>query len=214
MTPPLVHIVSSTQSNNFIIASAAKEIDPIIRVIEHSTVNDFVSNLQIDSEVPWQIVVSDVKIDCLPMTCKKSYLPIVYIPADGQQDATIFRGNRIDSAHSVFIANIKSQMNESIATAILYRKLFSSLENLQNLNERENSVLSLAAEGVPNKTIARRLNVSIKTIEQCRRQAYQKLGIKSAAEVGSIVTFNKFFTPFIGTNLAVGSFASAQNQVV
>lgn len=63
-----------------------------------------------------------------------------------------------------------------------------------NLSERELAIVSMATDGVPNKSMARRLEVSIKTIEKNRRTAYEKLKIASSAEMAALVTFRRYFS--------------------
>jgi len=63
-----------------------------------------------------------------------------------------------------------------------------------NLSERELAIVSMATDGVPNKSMARRLEVSIKTIEKNRRTAYEKLKISSSAEMAALVTFRRYFS--------------------
>lgn len=62
-----------------------------------------------------------------------------------------------------------------------------------NLSERELAIVSMATDGVPNKSMARRLEVSIKTIEKNRRTAYEKLKVSSSAEMAALVTFRRYF---------------------
>lgn len=66
-----------------------------------------------------------------------------------------------------------------------------------NLSERELAIVSMATDGVPNKSMARRLEVSIKTIEKNRRTAYEKLKITSSAEMAALVTFRRYFNRVI-----------------
>ncbi len=42
-------------------------------------------------------------------------------------------------------------------------------------------------EGLPNKSVASRLGVSVRTVENRRRQILAKLGISSVAQLGRIV---------------------------
>ena len=74
----------------------------------------------------------------------------------------------------------------------LYR-MSSRTDKFKELSEREMAIVSMAADGVPNKTMARRLAVSIKTIEKNRRIAYEKLQVSSAAEMAALVTFRRYF---------------------
>lgn len=77
------------------------------------------------------------------------------------------------------------------------RTLFLMLERIdlfEKLSERELAIVSMATDGVPNKAMARRLEVSIKTIEKNRRSAYQKLEISCSAEMAALITFRRYFT--------------------
>jgi DNA-binding NarL/FixJ family response regulator len=59
----------------------------------------------------------------------------------------------------------------------------SSGSSLDVLGPRERQVLQLLAEGKTSKSIAEKLDLSIKTIETHRRNISQKLGLKSIAEL-------------------------------
>ncbi len=54
---------------------------------------------------------------------------------------------------------------------------------LLTLDERERSIVDLAVDGAPNKQIANRLGLSVKTIERIRKNAYRKLDVRSTAEM-------------------------------
>ena len=56
------------------------------------------------------------------------------------------------------------------------------------LNDRESSILKLAVQGAPNKQIAKRLDLHIKTIERIRQVAYEKLSVRSTAEMTRTIT--------------------------
>jgi len=51
------------------------------------------------------------------------------------------------------------------------------------LHDRERETLQLVLDGVPNKTIARKLGVSRRTVERIRATAFEKLGAESALDV-------------------------------
>lgn len=54
---------------------------------------------------------------------------------------------------------------------------------LLTLDDRERSIVDLAVDGAPNKQIANRLGLSVKTIERIRKNAYRKLDVRSTAEM-------------------------------
>lgn len=60
-------------------------------------------------------------------------------------------------------------------------------ERLRELTEQEREVVTMILEGLPNKTIARRLDVSVRTIENRRQSIYKKLGVSSVAGLVQIV---------------------------
>jgi two-component system response regulator DctR len=58
---------------------------------------------------------------------------------------------------------------------------------LASLTEREREVMQRVAAGKLNKIIADELNVSIRTIEVHRARVFSKLGVRSAAEVATLL---------------------------
>ena len=54
----------------------------------------------------------------------------------------------------------------------------SKLINVDVLSEREREVACYAADGIPNKIIARKLNITEGTVKLHLHRVYQKLGIK------------------------------------
>jgi two-component system response regulator DctR len=58
---------------------------------------------------------------------------------------------------------------------------------LASLSEREREVMQRVAAGKLNKVIADELNVSMRTVEVHRARVYAKLGVRSAAEVATLL---------------------------
>ncbi len=56
---------------------------------------------------------------------------------------------------------------------------------LAELTERERDVMQLVVEGLPNKLVADRLNISIRTVEVHRARVFDKLGVRSAVELAN-----------------------------
>jgi len=128
------------------------------------------------------------------------YMPVVMME-NAESEIGGVDGPNSDATSSSESANIEFSDNdefaESIDQAFAIANQFHDLKqrssNLDALAERERKIIQLAANGVPNKTIAVRLGVSIKTVEKNRRNAYSKLSVSSTAEMASLVTFEKFF---------------------
>ena len=58
-------------------------------------------------------------------------------------------------------------------------------ERLDGLTERERDVMHLVIEGLPNKLVADRLNISVRTVEVHRARVFDKMGVKSAVELAN-----------------------------
>ena len=61
---------------------------------------------------------------------------------------------------------------------------------LDRLSVKERQVLQLLLDGLPNKVIARRLDVSVRTVEARRSQLFKKTGTRSVAELVRFVLFH------------------------
>ena len=53
---------------------------------------------------------------------------------------------------------------------------------IRRLTDREKLTLELMVEGLPNKTIADKLNVSVRTVESHRARTFEKLEVTSLAD--------------------------------
>lgn len=60
-------------------------------------------------------------------------------------------------------------------------------ENLRHLTPRENQVLDCIIDDLTNKQIARRFDISLKTVEMHRSRLMHKLGARSAAQLVKLV---------------------------
>ncbi|MEO8544327.1 MAG: response regulator [Burkholderiaceae bacterium] len=56
---------------------------------------------------------------------------------------------------------------------------------LAGLTERENSVMRLMLDGLPNKLIADQLGISVRTVEVHRARVFDKMKVKSAVELAN-----------------------------
>lgn len=55
------------------------------------------------------------------------------------------------------------------------------------LTERERDVMRLVVEGLPNKLIADRLDISVRTVEVHRSRVFDKMEVKSAVELANML---------------------------
>ena len=61
------------------------------------------------------------------------------------------------------------------------------LERQGELTERERAVMGLVLQGLPNKLIADRLNISVRTVEVHRARVFEKMEVKSAVELANLL---------------------------
>jgi DNA-binding NarL/FixJ family response regulator len=91
-------------------------------------------------------------------------------------------GSHLEAAISALGANrpyFSSLVSELLLDAALNQRKRSRLESF---TVRELEVAQLIAEGNSNKQIARRLDISVKTVESHRAAAMHKAGVRTAAE--------------------------------
>lgn len=60
-------------------------------------------------------------------------------------------------------------------------------DRLAELTEREHQVMQHVARGAPNKLIADALAISVRTVEVHRARVFDKLGVRSAAELANLL---------------------------
>jgi DNA-binding NarL/FixJ family response regulator len=63
------------------------------------------------------------------------------------------------------------------------------------LSERESTVLRLIARGFSNKEIARRLSLSVKTVETYKSRMMDKVGFRSRPEVVAFAAAQGWLSP-------------------
>lgn len=60
-------------------------------------------------------------------------------------------------------------------------------ERQDELTDRERDVMRLVVEGLPNKLIADRLDISVRTVEVHRARVFDKMEVKSAVELANLL---------------------------
>jgi FixJ family two-component response regulator len=68
-----------------------------------------------------------------------------------------------------------------------FRRTITAFGNWNSISDKEKATIELILEGLPNKAVASKLGVSIRTIEHRRKQVFSKLGIECVAQLGQVV---------------------------
>lgn len=120
---------------------------------------------------------------------KRYVIPIIFITGHGDiaQCTRAFKAGAVDFLtkpvdEQALIDSLQIAIKSSIE---LHRqsKLNADVhEKLSRLSDRENEVLRLVVEGMPNKVIADKLEVSTRTVESHRAKLFEKLEVNSLAE--------------------------------
>ena len=88
---------------------------------------------------------------------------------------------------NALVDRIVQALAQSAAGIALQSQSTSLLAQLQGLTERERDVLMLVIDGLPNKLVADKLEISVRTVEVHRARVFDKMGVKSAVELANMM---------------------------
>jgi DNA-binding NarL/FixJ family response regulator len=101
-------------------------------------------------------------------------------------------------------------INHTVATMLVqqWRRLrenamTTGTTGTRGLTPRETEVLAAMVEGLPTKSIARRLGVAFKTIENHKIRIFEKLGVRTHAQAVSVAVHHGLVPPLATEALAV-----------
>jgi len=101
-------------------------------------------------------------------------------------------------------------INHTVATMLVnqWRRLrenamTTGTGGTRGLTPRETEVLAAMVEGLPTKSIARRLGVAFKTIENHKIRIFEKLGVRTHAQAVSVAIHHGLVPPVTPEQLAV-----------
>jgi two-component system response regulator FixJ len=121
---------------------------------------------------------------------QKGYvIPIIFITGHGDiaQCTRAFKAGAVDFLtkpvdEQALIDSLQMAIKSSIELHRQSKRNADVHEKLSRLSDRENEVLHLVVEGMPNKVIADKLKVSTRTVESHRAKLFEKLEVNSLAE--------------------------------
>lgn len=120
----------------------------------------------------------------------KSALPVIFLSghADVPTAVDAVKRGAFDFCEKPFSDNaLVDRVEQALALSAQVqterRALHSVQQRMESLTERERDVMDLVIEGLPNKLVADRLNISVRTVEVHRARVFDKMGVKSAVEL-------------------------------
>lgn len=121
-------------------------------------------------------------------------LPVVIITGHGDVSVCrrAFRGGAVDFLtkpvdEQALLEAVQAGMARLDETAALHAERSQAHERLDQLSAREREIIRLVADGLSTKEIARRLDLSPRTVEKHRAGIAFKLGTGSVAEMVRVV---------------------------
>lgn len=117
-------------------------------------------------------------------------LPIVFLTGHGTMETAVdamkkgavdFVAKPIDPEH--FVSAIREAMKHAAVKGLGYPSAGNVVEAWSQLTARERDVSEWLAKGLLNREVARKLEISERTVEGHRASAFKKLGIKTVSEL-------------------------------
>lgn len=119
--------------------------------------------------------------------------PVVLVLDDSMglsASEAVARIAHVVAINSMEVHEIIETIQDAMALSTLVSHQFDVLRChrlYQSLPERQRKIVDFVVEGSPNKQIATKLKVSVKTIERERQKAYRQLNVRSTAEMTRVV---------------------------
>lgn len=117
-------------------------------------------------------------------------VPIIFITGHGDINACrrAFRGGAVDFLtkpidEQSLMSSIRKGISQDIERHRARAEVNNLREKLAQLSDREKEVLALMLEGLPNKLIARQIDLSTRTVESHRARIFIKLEADSLAQL-------------------------------
>ena len=89
---------------------------------------------------------------------------------------------------NALVDRIEQALAQSAAIVNASKEAAHLKARLSELTDRERDVMGLVVEGLPNKLIADKLNISVRTVEVHRARVFDKMDVKSAVELANAIS--------------------------
>lgn len=121
-------------------------------------------------------------------------MPVIFLTGHGDVPTAVAAVKRgaFDFVEKPFSNNalvdrIEEALAASARTLLARRERASRLRGLAELSDREQEVMTMIAQGLPNKLIAEALHLSVRTVEVHRAKVFDKLEVASAVELANLL---------------------------
>ena len=121
-------------------------------------------------------------------------MPVIFLTghADVPTAVDAVKRGAFDFCEKPFSDNaLVDRVEQALAQSQAYLQVQRAAGLLQvrqgELTERERDVMHLVQEGLPNKLIADRLQISVRTVEVHRARVFEKMEVKSAVELANLL---------------------------
>ncbi len=146
-------------------------------------------------------VVLDVRMEPMSglqvhdlLLARKSTLPVLFLSGHGDIPMAVdaLQKGAIDFLEKPFsgdalVKKIQHVLNTEALDYASRGELELDKKRIASLTEREYAVMRMVAAGKLNKVIADALCVSVRTVEVHRARVFEKLGVRSSAEVATVL---------------------------
>lgn len=192
MQEPVVYVVDDDAAVRDALATLIRSIGLAVRVFDHP--QTFLAEYQ-DEEVG--CILLDVRMPMVSgiavyehLKANGSRMPVIMITGHGdvslcrtafKSGVTDFLTKPIDD--QVLIESLQKAICTSIAAHQKAENKAEIRARFGRLSEREQEVFNLVVEGLPNKMIAGRLNLALRTVENHRAAIFQKMEVGSLAQL-------------------------------
>ena len=131
------------------------------------------------------------RLQALPWAAQ---IPVIFLSghADVATAVDAVKRGAFDFCEKPFSDNaLVDRVEHALEVSHQHLKLRQAQDTLQQrlteLTDRERDVMQLVIDGLPNKLVADRLGISVRTVEVHRSRVFEKMGVKSAVELANVI---------------------------
>jgi two-component system, LuxR family, response regulator FixJ len=196
-TRPIIHLIDDDESVLHSLSSLVETIGHECRCFDSAEA--FLVNLP---EEKTGCVITDLQMDGIngielqqELLSKNSPLPLIIVSgkADVESAVELMENGAVTLLkkpyqHQQLISAIDKALTLNARILETATWIQSVLSRIDNMSEDEVKVMDFIVDGTPNKTIAKQLNISMRTVDRRRSSVLGKMEVKSAPELAQLIT--------------------------